>query len=158
MGKRKINQTTYWPKSLRQQAITACGQAERLSPDSTASRWSPFGVLSSPDPRRGVTHLGRRAGVHGVFGWAQGRRFSLETAAVLGLAEFPEKHNRGPFKPGAQQADGWYFRSSRSAKSLSAGSNSYCLKVLSKRVLQELRASILGKIWEEESTTGKYQW
>lgn len=63
-------------------------------------------------PWRGITYLRRRAGVHIVFWWTQGRSFSLKTTAVLWLTEFPEKQNLGLFKSHAWQANRWYFESS----------------------------------------------
>lgn len=53
-----------------------------------------------------ITHLRGRAGVEGVLWRAQGRSFSLESAAVLGLAQLPAKHNRGLVTPPARGTAG----------------------------------------------------
>lgn len=105
-----------------------------------------------------MTHLGRRAGVHAVLGWAQGRRLSLETAAVLGLAELPEKQNGGCSALVLRKPTGGASNLPQS-KEPCLGSDSYCLEVLSKRVLQALlTASLSGKIYKNQPPTGEYQW
>lgn len=65
----------------------------------SSSAWT-HGQQPNPAGCRGwegkITHLRGRAGVEGVLRRAQGRSFSLESAAaVLGLAQLPAKHNRG---------------------------------------------------------------
>lgn len=101
-----------------------------------------------PELGGGITHLRGRAGVDGVLRRAQGRRFSLETAAVLGLAELPAKHNRGLVTSRARGTGG---TAHLGAKSLPRAQT-----LLEGAIKELVQARISDKSWEGETTTGKY--
>lgn len=106
-----------------------------------------------PNPSGGcregeIAHLRGRAGVEGVLWRAQGRSFSLESAAVLGLAQLPaKKHNRGVGDT-LSQGHSWNCTSGAGL------SLKLCLEVPQS---SSCRLLVSDRIWEGQSATGKYQ-